>query len=314
MSNPLPVIDLLNNVRIVSNYLYATQQIVLTSYIIDNNPQLATNFVNWQQDIFDEYFEGLLDENLLAQPETIQQFYNDKILPSTIQELAQSALIPQGSVTPRLITAADAVSNLIMSGNSYIDQLTAIAVGIENADKAKVAALMVQVKQLSDEFDEEEQKIVSGSFKLGLDVVVTAVNIAIAVGSEGEDIQPVVKSVSQVATDIVNEIDLKDSAKQTITQLQQSWSELDADTSALAHITLIVNQLNAVTQDTSATLTALDRLVSDWQEVADATQVSADEWAASGSAAFEEWCSRMVIVSFATVTQNVSQPSMETGY
>ncbi len=314
MSNPLPVIDLLNNVRIVSNYLYATQQIVLTSYIIDNNPQLATNFVNWQQDIFDEYFEGLLDENLLAQPEMIQQFYNDKILPSTIQELAQSALIPQGSMTPRLITAADAVSNLIMSGNSYIDQLTAIADGIENADKAKVVDLMVQVKQLSDEFDEEEQKIVSGSFKLGLDVVVTAVNVAIAVGSEGGDIQPVVKSVSQVATDIVNEIDLKDSAKQTIAQLQQSWSELDAETSALAQITLIVNQLNAVTQDTSATLKALDGLVSDWQEVADATQVSADEWAASGNAAFEEWCSRMVTVSFATVTQNVSQPSMETGY
>lgn len=306
MSKPLPVIDLLNNVRVISNYLYATQQIVLTSYIIDNNPQLATNFVNWQQDIFDEYFEGFLDENLMSQTETIQQFYNDSLSPATIQELAKSILVPEGTVTPGLITAADAVSNLVMSGNSYVGQLLTIAEGIENADKAKVAALMAQVQELSDEFDEEEQKIVSGSFKLGLDVVVTAVNIAIAVGTEGEDIQPVVKSISQVATDVVDEIDLKDSAKQTIAQLQQAWNELDAETFALAQITLIVNQLNEVTQDTSDTLQALNNVVDDWQEVADATQVSADEWANSGNAAFEEWCSRMVTVSFATVTQNIS--------
>lgn len=305
MANPLPLISLLNNVRIVSNYLYASQQIGLTSYITKNYPSLATEFQDWQQDIFDEYFEGFLSENLTAQPAVIYQYYSDGMPADAIQGLAQSTLITDG-VTPGLITSADNVSSLINKGAAFVTQLTTIAKGIENADQQQVDTLTQQANQLSSQFDSEEDQIVEGSFKLGEDVVVTAVNIAIAAGSEGEDLEPVIKSVSQVGTDIADEITLSDEAKATIAQLQTTWASLDAATSALAQITLMINQLTAVTQDTSATLTALDNIVTEWQQVADSTNMSAADWASYGNAAMQEWASRMVTVSFATATQTVS--------
>jgi hypothetical protein len=306
MSNPLPVITLLNSARIISNFLYASQQVTLTSYITDNYPDLATEFKNWQVDIFDEYFEGFINYNLISQPSLIQQLYTEGVDPASIQTIAQSTLTPKGKVVPGLITSADNVSDLITRGGNFVAQLSAIAQEIKGADQKQVDALMDQANQLSAQFDEEEEKLVSDAFKLGTDIVITAVNIAIAVDSEGEDLQPVVKSISQVGSDVINEIDLKDDAKNTISQLQQTWALLDFETSALAQITLLLNQLNAVTQDTSGTFAALDSMVDDWQQVADLANVSAQDWQDYGNAAMQEWCSRMVMVSFAVATQTIA--------
>jgi hypothetical protein len=308
MNNPLPVITLLNSVRIISSFLYASQQVTLTSYLTDNYPDLATEFKNWQVDIFDEYFEGFINYNLISQPSLIQQLYTEGVAAASIQTIAQSTLTPEGKVVPGLITSADNVSDLITRGSNFVAQLSAIAQEIKGADQKQVDALMEQASQLSAQFDEEEEKLVSDAFKLGTDIVITAVNIAIAVDSEGEDLQPVVKSISQVGSDVINEIDLKDEAKNTIAQLQQTWALLDFETSALAQITLLLNQLNAVTQDTSGTFAALDSMVDDWQQVADLTNVSAQEWQDYGNAAMQEWCSRMVLVSFAVATQTVAAP------
>jgi hypothetical protein len=308
MNNPLPVITLLNSVRIISSFLYASQQVTLTSYLTDNYPDLATEFKNWQVDIFDEYFEGFINYNLISQPSLIQQLYTEGVVAASIQTIAQSTLTPKGKVVPGLITSADNVSDLITRGSNFVAQLSAIAQEIKGADQKQVDALMEQASQLSAQFDEEEEKLVSDAFKLGTDIVITAVNIAIAVDSEGEDLQPVVKSISQVGSDVINEIDLKDEAKNTIAQLQQTWALLDFETSALAQITLLLNQLNAVTQDTSGTFAALDSMVDDWQQVADLTNVSAQEWQDYGNAAMQEWCSRMVLVSFAVATQTVAAP------
>jgi hypothetical protein len=306
MSNPLPVITLLNSARIISNFLYASQQVTLTSYITDNYPDLATEFKNWQVDIFDEYFEGFINYNLISQPSLIQQLYTEGVDPASIQNIAQSTLTPKGKVVPGLITSADNVSDLITRGGNFVAQLSAIAQEIKGADQKQVDALMDQANQLSAQFDEEEEKLVSDAFKLGTDIVITAVNIAIAVDSEGEDLQPVVKSISQVGSDVISEIDLKDDAKNTISQLQQTWALLDFETSALAQITLLLNQLNAVTQDTSGTFAAMDSMVDDWQQVANLANVSAQDWQDYGNAAMQEWCSRMVMVSFAVATQTIA--------
>ncbi|MEM9549068.1 MAG: hypothetical protein AAGA77_23980 [Bacteroidota bacterium] len=306
MSNPLPVLSILNNVRTISDFLYISQQTVLTSSIINSNPVLATDFVNWQQDIYNEYFEGFISENLIAQPYTIQGYYNDAFPVATMQSLANSTLIPTGSTTPGLIVSADSVSNLVTKGNIYASGLETIAKGIQGADQKKVDALMAIVDSLSTLFDQQEDELTKGSFGLGADIVVTAVNVAIAVGSEGETIQPLISSISKVGTDAITELNLSKDINNTIAELQQAWSDLDSASNELANITLIVNQLNAVIQKASATIKALKKIVNDWQKVANATMVSANKWLDTENTAFKEWTSRMVLVSFSTATQTIS--------
>lgn len=304
---PLPVIDLLNNVRVLSNYLYASQQVQLNSFVEDSNPTLATDFVDWQSNIDSEYFDGFLAEILLAQPAAIQQYYDDGVEPAIIQQLAQATLTLPGNTTPTLIAAADAVSNLVVSGGTFVTQLTDLAKTIEGADQKQVDDLMAQADQLSKQFDSEEQQIVEDSFKIAEGIVVTSIDIAIAVGTEGEDLQPVIKSISQVAEDAVNAITLTDEAKNTIAELQQAWAALDAATSNLAHIKTIINRLNAVTQQTSDAMTALNNVTNEWQQVVDLVNVSAADWLSYGNAALKEWLARMTVVNFATATQHVAQ-------
>jgi hypothetical protein len=305
MSNLLPVIDILNNVRTISNFLYTSQQTTLTPNITTNNSALATEFVDWQQDIYNEYFEGFLSENLNSQTETIQLLYTDGVSTPSMQSIVNSILIPTGNLTPGLIVSVDSISNLIVKGSAYATSLDVIAKGIQGADQKKVDDLMTTVATLSSQFQQQEDKLVSDSINLGVDTVVTAVNIAIAVGSEGETIQPMISSISKVGTDAINALILKDSINQTIVDLQNAWNELDKETEELARITLIVNQLEAVTTNASATLTALNNVASDWQLVVEATQVSDHKWIKSESNAVQEWCSRMVLVSFGTFTQTV---------
>lgn len=304
-NSPLPVIDLLNNVRTISNFLYTSQQTLLSANITTLHPSLSTDFEDWQQDIYNEYFQGFLNENLISQPDLINELYNDGLPTDSMQSLINGILTPVGMDTPNLITLADSISNLITTGSAYASSLETIAEQIQGADQQKVDALMATVASLSSQFDQQEDKLVSGSFKLGTDIVVTAVNVAIAVGSEGETVQPLIKSVSQIGTDVINELNLKDSINNTIAELQNAWNELDKESADLAQITLIVNQLKAVTTSASDTFAALDNIVTDWQTIADATNVSASEWASSGNSAFKEWSSRMVRVSFATATQTV---------
>jgi hypothetical protein len=47
-------------------------------------------------------------------------------------------------------------------------------------------------------------------------------------------------------------------------------------------------------------------MVDDWQQVADLANVSAQDWQDYGNAAMQEWCSRMVMVSFAVATQTIA--------
>jgi hypothetical protein len=136
-------------------------------------------------------------------------------------------------------------------------------------------------------------------------VVSTAVDLAIAVGSEGEGIDPLVKGVIKLGEDPIDELVLTAEINQTLGQLESAWAALDKATTDLAQITLTCNQLKAVTDDASDTLTALQNLSNDWSTVAAVTTLGADDWANGGSAALQEWAARMVRISFGYATQQV---------
>jgi hypothetical protein len=303
MHKLLPVIDILNNVRTISNFLYTSQNITLTSDIISNNPALVTEFQNWQIGLWSEFMENYIDFNITATPGQIYSYYIDGFPVADIQNMAKETFMPGGLVTPTFVTAADAVSNLVIQGSTYASSLETIAKSIKNADIAKVAALTALANTLSTQFDSDEEKLASGSIKLGTDLVVTAVNVAIAVGTEGETIQPLISSVSQVGTDIITEINLSSEINATISSLQNAWNDLDKASTELAKITLILNQLNSITNQASTVLKALSNSVSEWQKSVDVTEISSKEWEKSGSDSLKEWCSRMQSVSFSAATQ-----------
>lgn len=304
MPTHLPVIDLLNNIITINNYLRATQVAKLAPSIASNPAYapLVEGFTTWQFQIWSEYFEGLVDSNLVAQPMQIAELYSLKI---ATQEEVQGILFPDASPVASLVSLSDDISTLIGQGQAYVTQLDAIAKSIQGADKAKVAALQAQANALQAEFDKQEDKLTQDSISSAFDVVSTAIDVAIAVGTEGDVIQPLVKGITKIGQDAITELMLTDQINQILKQLESAWEALDAASMELAQITLTVNQLDAVVAASSTALTALNAVVQDWEQVGDTANDTLAQWRSEGDQAMNEWSARMIKVSFTTATQQI---------
>src|SRR4029077_21187673 len=92
---------------------------------------LVTDYANWQYEIWEEYFEGLLNSNIIAQAEQLNELVQ---LALDDQSSFRSVVSPSSAPTPDVVSLCDDVSNLITSGNTYVSQLLAIAQGIQGAD------------------------------------------------------------------------------------------------------------------------------------------------------------------------------------
>jgi hypothetical protein len=79
---------------------------------------------------------------------------------------------------------------MVTNGQPLLQQLEAIAQTIEGADLKAVAQLTAT---LETQFDQQEDTLTQSAIDSGLDVVSTAVDVVLAIGSEGEDIEPLVK-------------------------------------------------------------------------------------------------------------------------
>lgn len=305
MSVVLPVIDLLNNVIAVNNYLQASETAKLAPSIL-NNPTysaLVQNFKEWQYNIWAEYFEGLIDANLTAQPWQINKLYT---LDIATQDAVKNILFASSASVPGVVSLSDDVSSLIGQGEAFVTQLDEIAKSIQGADKEKVAALQKQVDALQAEFNKQEDQLTEESISSAFDVIACAIDVAIAIGSEGEDIQPLIKGVTKIGKDIITELVLTDEIQQTLKSLEAAWEALDQASLELAQITQTVNQLDAVVKTTSIALTALSNIVADWNEVANIAIEPFIKWKSSGSQEMNEWAARMIKVAFTTATQTIS--------
>jgi hypothetical protein len=299
---PLPVVSLLNEVMIIQGYLWAVTQTSLPA-VISQNPQyatLVTHFSDWQQDLWSEFWEGLLSGSITAQSEEIADLFDDQI---TDQSIMHNVLYD--AVVPGVVALCDDVAEMLTHGQSLLLQLEAIAQTIEGADLEAVAQLTALTAILEAQFDQQEDSLTQSAIDSGVEVVSTAVDLTIAVGSEGEDIEPLVKGVIKLGQDAITQLVLTAEIKQTLGQLETAWAALDKATGDLARITLICNQLKAVTDDASNTFAALQELTNDWSTVATVTTLSADEWANGGRAALQEWAARIVRLSFGYATQQI---------
>lgn len=104
-----------------------------------------------------------------------------------------------------------------------------------------------------------------------------------ALGDEAVDpIQPLLKCITKVATDVVTSFKLTNEMSDTIAELQSSWVELDEATTQLARMTMVVNQLDLALSETSATLSALVALSNEWSRVGNTCNQDAARWARDG--------------------------------
>lgn len=301
MSDSLPVISLMSSIMTVQGYLYSATTAILPPVITGNAQydDLVTQYRNWQEDLWDQFWEGLLSDAVSESAEI------NRLFTLGIDEQATMAgvLVDDGV----LVVSAQCIdlANKVTEGQALLGQLDTIAKSIENADQQAVDRLTTLVAQLSDQFSQQEDTLTQDALDSATDVVATAVSVAIAVGSEGDDIQPLIKSVEKIGTDVIDELALKDQINQTLGQLETAWQALDNASADLAQITLTCNQLEAVITDSSATLTALQDLSSDWSTIAATTQSSAQDWSDGGRAALQQWAVQMAKVRFENATQKV---------
>lgn len=306
-STPLPVLDVLNNVITVTNYINAIQSAALPA-AITTNPQyasLATDYANWQYTIWAQYYEGLVDGNIVAQAEQINTLVQTGV--DFPQSVYAAVVNPGSTATPAVIALCDDVANQVAAGSAYVSQLLTIAQGIQGADKAKLAALNAIVDTLNTQFDQMEQQLTDKAIDNTKEAVVTFITVSVAVATDEDPVEPLAKGVAQVGTDIVEELMLSDEINATLGQLETAWKALDEETLQLAQINLIINRLNQVVNQTSKAITALNAIVDDWQTVCDTINESPAIWQSSGLSQLTEWASRMNNVNFATVpVQTVS--------
>lgn len=305
---PLPVLGMLNNVITITNYINAIQAAALPSSIT-GDPQhatLVTGYADWQYGIWEEYFEGLVNGNMLAQAEEL----NELVRLGVDQSSFSSVVSPSPAPTPTVVSSCDDVANLITSGTTYVSQLLTIAQGIQGADQDKLNALEAIVTTLNTQFGKLEDQLTDKAIDNTKEAVVTFINVSVAVGTEKDPVGPLVKGVAQVGTDIVNELILSADINSTLAQLEAAWLALDEETLQLAQINQIVNRLNQVVTQTSAAISALNNIVNDWQTVCDVINGSPASWLNSGLSQVAEWSNRMCNVTFVCVPiQTVSSVS-----
>src|SRR6188768_290729 len=144
-ATPLPVLDICNALLTISSYLSAIQNATLPQCVQTANPTLATKCVAWQESIWQEFYEGLVDATILAQAEQIDQLIEDGV---TVQSAYQAAIATPSCPVPTVISRCDDVLSQITTGVGYAAQLRLIASQLQQADQQQVEALEKTVATL----------------------------------------------------------------------------------------------------------------------------------------------------------------------
>ncbi|QHL90869.1 hypothetical protein GVO57_08620 [Sphingomonas changnyeongensis] len=300
---PLPVIPILQSVMTAQSYLRAATNASLPPVITGQGQYgpLVTSFVDWQEELWTQFWEGLVDTGVVAAAAEVNTLFHSNLADAGVI----NGLLYDDDI-PIAVAQCNDVANLITSAQPMLEQLEEIAASIEGADQAKVDAYTALVAQLQDQFNAQEDKLTQDALDSATEIVSTAIDVGIAIGSEGEDTTQLIEGVIKLGTTAIDELALTAAIKETLGQLEDAWAALDQASADLAQITHCCKQLKTVTDQTAATLTALDTLSTAWNSVAATTTLPADQWESEGCAALRQWAAQMVKLSFGNATQRVT--------
>jgi len=305
-SDPLPVIDILKNVVTLNNFLTAIDKIELPDQIT-SNPQYASfvsNFSNWRALLWVEFNGGLLDRCITPAATITTTYFKLKIEDQdTYREVFYGD--HDNSLIPLTVKSADGLSVLVSNGEKYIDNLNDIAKSIEGADAAKVLELSKEVDALETQFSQQEAKLTDKAISSAKDVTAAAIDVAIALGSEGDVIKPLVSGITTLGDDAVTELVATAEISATLSKLQTLWGELDDASIQLFRIQRVTKQLKAVVSKESEVFDALSNIVKDWSQVSNIV-AHKSQWTEDNRESLQEWAARTANVVIETYTQKVN--------
>jgi hypothetical protein len=303
---PFPVLDICNNLITVSSYLNAVYNATLPPSVVSANQQLATNFQDWQAEVWDEYLVALLNEGILAEALEINDLIQDGI---TAQSVYQMVFNPNAGPVPTVISLCDELTNVITSGTDTLNSLVAVAQGMQGYDAGQMANLTSIVNSLNTQFDSMEDQLTEKALENMKEVVVTIVEVGVAVATEEDPISPLINGVAQVGENLVTELTLSSAINSTLSDLETAWNELDTVTIEYAIVTQVINKLNAVIGDATVTVNALNNIVNDWQTIVDAVNGPASSWTPTTFPMLQEWAARMNQISWPAPVTQIITPS-----
>lgn len=175
----LPIIDILNNVVTVQNYLSATQAIRLPTQITSDpaNNALVTSFTQWQRQVWSQFFQSMINSQIIPESLSINTMYGygDAISMEEMQNICQSTLFQSGVLAPIVSVGCTDMANIIATGNGYATQLDALAKQMQGADVAQLASIQKQVDTLNDQLSSEQEQFQEANKGMLVDSVSTAI-------------------------------------------------------------------------------------------------------------------------------------------
>lgn len=303
----LPVIDILNNLRVVCNYVSAVRYTHLPKFIRDNvnYASLVSDFSNWKVNLWQQLQMSLLADNIVAQVVESKNMILGKVKDESVYKTLFNR---EGGSTSTTISVSDDLANLIQHGEHYLIQLESIASGIEGYDEEQIKALNGLISDLDTQFDALEQQITDKAFDDGKAVISTSIDVGVALATEEDPIARMAKGVSQVGENVVKGLIISKEVQSIVNQLEALWRELDQVTLQYAQVKLLVDNLNKIVPQTSVAVTSLGNFANDWQEVYNVI-TDKDKWGTSGYNQFEEWVDRMFRMDFPGAFQQTVYPN-----
>lgn len=311
------VLPLYNALVTLEAYLGASTAITLPPQVA-NVPQyqsLTKAFTDWQEDLWEQFFVSLLNSQILAQAQEINNFYKtDETAPvpdQILQQECQRAVFEPGQPISIVQRSAVQFANLVAQGADFAQQLDQVIAVFTDIDIAKVKAALTQVQTLNDDFQSQEQAINQDMLNADATLLTTTVNVLVdvglmAVGDEATDpIKPLKEGIVQIGKDVGKAIYVSTQVGDTLTALEAAITALDEAEYQLFQILIARQQLEGLTSQTQPALKALSRIEIEWGRVADTIAASLTDWSNDGMTQIGEWASLMTLLAFQAPTSQM---------
>ncbi len=304
------VIPLYNALLTLEAYLASISSVSLPSQIATDPAyqELVEQFTSWQGQIWNQFYSSLLNEQILAQAQEVNNFFlADKTAPvpdDLLQKECQSAIFETGQPVSIVQRACVQFSNLVGEGTGFVTQLDNIVATFTAADAAKVKAALEQVNTLNQQFQSQEQDLNKDMLGADTTVLTTIAKVSvdlglIVVGDEDADpLKPLKEGVIQIGKDVGKAIVIDTQVGATLTALESAIQQLDEDEYQLFQILIVRQQLGGITSQTEPALKALSRIEIEWGRVADTVGASLHDWKKTGMTQIGNWASLMLLLGF----------------
>lgn len=284
----LAATDLIDHIITITSYLSTVRSASLPAAITGDacNHTFASDYNDWQQLLWEQHLQVLVNNSILAQAREINTLITDGIRE---QNVYMAVIAPGPEAVPNVIAGCQDVAILVTAGILYMQQLQVIANRFGHGHRSNMELLNAIIHSLNVQFNALEQPFTRALLNQGDTIAITIMNAAVHVGTEKQPLMPLVKGMVLADTTVIKKLTPSYELNATIVQLKNCWDELDEDTRQLAMINLLTNRLGRIVTATSQTITALKQVIGHWQAIREVINGPAANWAREGLQQVAAW-------------------------